>query len=288
MIAYSHYVGEDDMYNADYDVCVVNTDGTGLRVLAGGKGCQYYPRWSPDGSKIVYMESVPGDNNPQELWVVNADGSGKTQITNGSNNPMTARTPSWSPDGTQIAFSRWTKDIPEECAAVAVMNADGSHFKTVTRPRSGIVDYWPTWEGDGRIYFNRQDTQGGPSYLYSVKPDGSGLTRIMKLGSFDRYVYYGLSPDTRRVAVEDVKTSRLQVVPVHGGGRHVTLLDPVPDYLGDAAAVVSWSRDQKALAVGGFFDTGDFTRVYIVNADGSGLSVIPGVDAAKDPAWRPE
>ena len=110
----------------------------------------------------------------------------------------------------------------------------------------------------------------------------------MKLGSTDRYVYYGFSPDTRRVAVEDVKTHRLQVVPARGVGRHVTLLDPVPDYLGDAAAVVSWSPDQKALAVGGFFDTGDFTRVYIVNADGSGLSVIPGVDAAKDPAWRPE
>ena len=78
-IAYSHYVGEDAFYNADYDVCVVNTDGAGLGVLAGGKGCQYFPRWSPDGSKIVYMESVPGDNNPQELWVVNADGSGKTR-----------------------------------------------------------------------------------------------------------------------------------------------------------------------------------------------------------------
>ena len=135
------------MYNADYDVCVVNTDGTGLGVLAGGKGCQYYPRWSPDGSKIVYMESVPGDNNPQELWVVNADGSGKMQITNGSNNPMTARTPSWSPDGTQIAFSRWTKDVPEECAAVAVMNADGSHVKIVTRPRAESSTTGPRGRG---------------------------------------------------------------------------------------------------------------------------------------------
>jgi hypothetical protein len=287
-IAYSHYVGEDAEYNADYDVCVVNTDGTGLKTLAGGKGCQYYPRWSPDGSKIVYMESLPGDNNPQDLWVMNADGSEKVRITDQINNLMTSRTASWSPDGKQIVYSSWLTDIPEETAVVAVMDADGSHFRTVTKPAGASVDYWPSWESDGRIYFYRLNTKGGPSCEYSVNPDGSGLTRIMKLGSDERYVYYGLSPDARRVVLEDLKTRRLQVVSVRGGGKRATLLAPVSDYLSDSAAAVSWSPDQKALAVAGFFDTGDFTRLYIVSADGTGLSAVPGVDSAKDPAWRPE
>jgi Tol biopolymer transport system component len=286
-IAFSHNVGEDAFYNANFDVCVVNTDGTGLKTLAGGAGCQYFPRWSPDGSKILYMESVPGDNNPQNLWVVNADGSGKAQITNGTNSPMRSRTADWSPDGTQIVLSSWLTDIPQERAVVAVMDADGSHFRRVTKPDGASVDYWPSWESDGRIYFYRPNTTGGPAYEYSVKPDGSGLTRIMRLGSDKRYVYYGLSPDARRVAMEDLKTRRLQVASV-GGGKRATLLAPVPDYLGDAAAAVSWSPDQKALAIAGFFDTGNYTRLYIVNADGTGLSAVPGVASAKDPAWRPE
>jgi hypothetical protein len=52
---------------------------------------------------------------------------------------------------------------------------------------------------------------------------------------------------------------------------------------------VAWSPDGQALAMAGMFDATNWgTRLMIVNADGTGLSAVPGVDSARDPSWRPE
>jgi Tol biopolymer transport system component len=244
------------------------------------------PRLSRAGKGPSRLDPCPRLARAELVAQRRADGSGKKQLTNATSNPMTSRLPSWSPDGRKIVFSSWLSEIPER-AVVAVMNADGSHFRKLTKPKGASVDYWPVWASDGRIYFYRIDTSGDALYEYSVKPDGSGLTRIMELGSYPQYMlHYGISPDGRRVALQDVTADRLEVLPV-GGGKAVTLLDPATDYLGDILAVVGWSPDQKSLAIAGLFDNGG-TRLYIVNADGSGLSAVPGIDAARDPDWRPE
>jgi len=274
----------------DYDICVVNTDGTGLKTLAGGEGCQTYPRWSPDGKKIVYYESAPGDQDPQHVWVMNADGSGKVQLTDIEYRNMW---PSWSPDARRIVFTHlvfYTGGVERD--AIYVMNADGSGLRNVTSKKGpGVTsaDYWPTWEKDGTITFYRNTRSGGLS-KFSVNPDGSGLTRLVKEAgtASDAWVKYeyGLSPDGKWVARHDVKADRLVVVRVTGGGAPVALLDPVAAYA-RLSVEVAWSPDGKALAIAGQSET-SFERLYIVNADGTGLSAVPGVDSAKDPAWRPE
>jgi Tol biopolymer transport system component len=279
----------------DNDICVVNTDGTGLKTLAGGESSQAYPRWSPDGKHIVYDESAPGDRDPCQVWVMNADGSGKTRLTKGSlgyRNFM----PSWSPDGKRIVFTSlvfYTDGVERD--AIYVMNADGSGLRNVTSKKGpGVTsaDYWPTWKKDGTITFYRNTRSGGLS-KFSVNPGGSGLTRLVKEAGTSTYrgmdwwlkYEYGLSPDGKWVARHDVKADRLVVVPV-GGGNPVTLLEPVAAYAQDSVEV-AWSPDGKALAIAGQSET-SFERLFIVNADGTGLSAVPGVDSAKDPVWRPE
>jgi Tol biopolymer transport system component len=58
------------------------------------------PAWSPDGTKLAYV-SFPG------IWVVNADGTGKVQLTDHPRDEM----PDWSPDGSKIAFTTDDSDI---------------------------------------------------------------------------------------------------------------------------------------------------------------------------------
>jgi hypothetical protein len=67
---------------ANADIYAINTDGTGLKRLAGGPGWQEHPFWSPDGSKIVYGAYLGGslDVIDAEVWVMNADGSGKQRL----------------------------------------------------------------------------------------------------------------------------------------------------------------------------------------------------------------
>ena len=175
------------------------------------------------------------------------------------------------------------------------MNADGSGVRNVTSkkgPGADLDDYWPTWEHDGTITFYRNTgiaTLSKFSVTRRKRSHAAGQGgRLAEYEDEVMWVKYehGLSPDGKWVARHEVKSDRLVVVPVRGGGTPVTLLDPVAAYA-EISVAAAWSPDGEALAIAGQSES-PFSRLYIVNADGTGLSAVPGVDDAKDPAWRPE
>jgi Tol biopolymer transport system component len=71
---------------------VANPNGRGANKLAAGGGDPSTPRWSPDGTKIVYALYQSGTSC--SIWVVASDGSGQTPLTDGSS---CDRDPSWQP-----------------------------------------------------------------------------------------------------------------------------------------------------------------------------------------------
>ncbi len=58
----------------------------------------YFPSFSPDGEQIIFTYNIDGNS---DLWLINKDGSGLTQITE---TPYHENAPVWSPDGGKIAF----------------------------------------------------------------------------------------------------------------------------------------------------------------------------------------
>ena len=93
------------------------------------------PAWSPDGTRIVF---AAGTLQKHELFVINADGTGEQQLTQGLEQ---AWRPDWSPDGQKIAFQAMNE--------IAVMDAAGGE------PKSIAVGESPAWSPDGsRIAFS--------------------------------------------------------------------------------------------------------------------------------------
>src|SRR5207247_2169605 len=89
--------------------------------------------------KIVFVSDRDGGN--LEIYVMNADGSNQTRLTN---NPAVDREPAWSPDGTQIVF--WSnRDGDRE---IYKMNADGSSQTRLTY--NSASDRSPSWTSDGK------------------------------------------------------------------------------------------------------------------------------------------
>jgi len=81
----------------DYDVVVVDADGSHARRLTDWPGEDGWPAWSPDGRRIAFT-STHGAEGRFRVWVMAADGSGKRLLARGS-------FPVWSPDGAAIMFS---------------------------------------------------------------------------------------------------------------------------------------------------------------------------------------
>jgi Tol biopolymer transport system component len=109
---------------------------------------------APDGLiAFASFTRADGLNNPNnnpsgEIFVINPDGSGLVQLTHDN---FEERAPSWSPDGTQIAFMARVGGNDFE---ICLINADGSNFRQLTD--NDIPDASPSWSPDGdQIVFFR-------------------------------------------------------------------------------------------------------------------------------------
>ncbi|WP_158282975.1 putative Ig domain-containing protein [Nocardioides silvaticus] len=161
-----------------YAIWSMNADGSGQTMLAtadSGASTGVFaggPRWSPDGSKIAFTRGG-------EVFVMNADGTGLTNLTNASGRQ---EGPVWSPDGSKIAFTSshgsWLND------EIYVMNADGSGQTRLTNDSLRDTDY--VWSPDGsKLLFTKGSfVCSGPGCppndieIYVMNADGSGQTRL--------------------------------------------------------------------------------------------------------------
>jgi hypothetical protein len=110
------------------DIYTMNPDGTDVRNLTPTSTLhEGDPDWSPDSSKIVYSATT-GSNLADQIRVMNADGTGVTELTPGGRGDQQ---PVWSPDGTKIAFSSF-RNVAGGQRRIWIMNADGSAEAALT------------------------------------------------------------------------------------------------------------------------------------------------------------
>jgi len=162
--------------------------------LTFAPGRQVVPRWSPDGTRILYSSTQTGN---YEIFVMNADGSGQQQLTNNAARDEYA---AFSPDGSTIAFGSDRDGHKGREAAIFLMNADGSNVRRLTWLES--MDAVPSFSPDGRklTWVDMACDSGGcgPSHVYIGTLDGTGIRRLTQGNNNDWNPVF--SPDGTQIA----------------------------------------------------------------------------------------
>ena len=173
------------------------------------------PVISPDGARVVYTRTwidAVNDSRESELWIMNADGSRKRKLVDGSGAV-------WSPDGTRIAYTAtgepqgsqlWVRWMDAEGAASQITHVDESPGAITWSPDGTAVaftmlvpsdDDWPIkmpskpegaeWTKNPRIIEKavyRRDRRGfieeGNRHIFVVSADG-GPVRQLSQGDYD-------------------------------------------------------------------------------------------------------
>jgi dipeptidyl aminopeptidase/acylaminoacyl peptidase len=120
-------------YENQYDIYVMKSDGSGEQRVAHG-GISTYPAWSPDGQHIA-MIRMDSYESQRYLYVMNQDGTGMRALTDTTRNP---RQFSWSPDGIYIVFDDFGGD---SIAAMWILNVESGDLKII----STSLTYAPEW-----------------------------------------------------------------------------------------------------------------------------------------------
>lgn len=166
--------------NRDYlfTLYVMNADGSNSRRV-GDLSEPSEPAWSPDGNKIAFSlgrrVTVGMDKPTANIFVVNVDGSGLTQLTHDAGLNIN---PAWSPDGKQIAFT--SNRASDSKSRIWVMNADGSNQREIPNNNINTSSHYPNisfdWSPDGtKILFThyRACRDGLEVAIYVMNVDGS-------------------------------------------------------------------------------------------------------------------
>lgn len=126
----------------------VANPSTHQKIQLDGIRRAYAPDWSPDGTRIAFVGVRTGSFQPDHIWTMNPDGGDHRQVTpdNGESGTYQNQQPSWSPDGTQIAFSRW---LSSSGTKIAVINADGTGEVRELSPAVSGGANEPVWSPDG-------------------------------------------------------------------------------------------------------------------------------------------
>jgi imidazolonepropionase-like amidohydrolase/Tol biopolymer transport system component len=267
------------------DIYTLPIEGGTPRRISEGLAWDVHPRFSPDGTRIAFTSDRGGGDN---IWVMNADGSDKRQLT--KEDFRLVNQPSWSPDGRFIAAKKhFTTERSLGTGEVWIYHvAGGGGVQVVERASEQLQKELgePVFAPDGSaIYYTRNITPG-PIFEYA-QDSQSGIFAIERhdletgevttaVGGYGGAVRPAPSPDGKEIAfvrrnkdqsqlwVKDLASGRERMI--HGKldldvqeTWAVTGVYPNMDWLPDSSGIVFWA--------GG--------KLNRVNRDGTGHAVIP-------------
>lgn len=231
-------------------IYITDVDSTFLRQVTHGPFRYEDPTWAPNGQQIAFITTMTGlsaADTQTALIISNVDGTQTLTVTTAAQ-PTHLDYPSWSPDGSRIAYTISQTSTTD----IYTIKPDGSQPVQVT---SNGTSTRPQWSPDGkRIGFVSPSTNANT--IFTVLPDGTDPAPLVT--SADGIQAFAWSPDGQRIAFSDSK-GQIHMMNLQDRIEHVVA--------NTAASDVSWSQDGAYLAyTAAVYKSID---VHIVNSDGT-------------------
>ncbi|SMQ64566.1 Imidazolonepropionase [Altererythrobacter xiamenensis] len=258
--------------------------GTPTRI-AEGLAWEVHPRFSPDGSRIAFTSDRGGGDN---IWVMNADGSDKRQLT--KEDFRLLNQPSWSPDGRFIAAKKhFTTGRSLGTGEIWMYHVSGGGgVQVVERANEALQKELgePIFSPDGSAIYYTRNTTPGNTFIYA-QDSNAGIFAIEKhdletgevttaVDGYGGAVRPTPSPDGKSIAFvrREKDQSQLWIKDI-ASGQERKVYDKLDLDVQETWAVtgvypnMDWTPDSRSIV---FWAGGKLNRI---NADGSGFAEIP-------------
>jgi TolB protein len=254
-------------------------------------------------SKIAFVRVVNGarQESSDELFVINADGSGKRRL---SRSPLAANGglsgPAWSPDGRKLAFSielRGSAGLCDRAGAcneeIFVINADGSGLRRLTR--NAVPDGDAVWSPDGRKIAFMSRREGTGEDVFVMNADGGDQRNLTHKPGNE--VGSAWSPDGRAILFTAVPPGQplwvggsrsasgpyrdVYVMNADGSAqRNLTRTREAEEY------AATWAPNGRGIAFAAY--DGRSNRIFVLNPDGSGKRALTNEITETFMSWSPD
>jgi len=240
------------------EIYSMNADGSSLTRLTNNEFNDDHPRWSPDGTKVLFQSDR---DNPEtgnaDIYVMNANGTSQTRLTYDAADDSAAV---WSPDGAKIVFQSLRNG---QYYQVYVTNADGTN--QVNTSNSFAADYQPSWSPNGaKIAFASErdsPTNFSLSSIYAMNADGTNQTRLTTSSEPFRDEQPAWSRDATKIAFVSTRDSVIETW----------------QETDDEGGILNRSRVRTN------------KEVYKMNADGSNqIRLTNSLENDDSPSWSPD
>jgi Tol biopolymer transport system component len=148
------------------------------------------PAYSPDGNRIAFARDDTSGSDASSVIGIRDLAAGTVSFIESTRVPRGQahlHQPSWSPDGTQLAYHLDTQDPADDHPSkirIEIVNVDGTGLRELPAPAGEAEAGDPDWSPDGSLIVfstmpNREgEGTGGSTGIFTIHPDGTGLTEV--------------------------------------------------------------------------------------------------------------